>query len=105
MRPRLVPVRHLSLDLAKPINGWEADLLERGVEIVEDDLGQQGVSTCQESEHRSRLASRWIQSVGDGLFRGEEAVVHVMGRDRGRGTPPSITRLLDAETAVKHLPG
>jgi hypothetical protein len=49
VRPRLVPVRHLSLDLAKPINGWEAAWLERGVEIVEDDLGQQSVSTCQET--------------------------------------------------------
>ena len=45
----LVPVRHLSLDLAEPINGWEPVLLERGVEIVEDDPGQQGVSTRQET--------------------------------------------------------
>jgi hypothetical protein len=36
----LVPVRHLSLDLAEPINGWESALLERRVEIVEDDLGR-----------------------------------------------------------------
>lgn len=36
----LVPVSHLALDLAEPIAGWEADLLERGVEILEDDLGR-----------------------------------------------------------------
>jgi hypothetical protein len=36
----LVPVRHLSLDLTEPINGWEPALLERGVEIVVDDLGR-----------------------------------------------------------------
>jgi hypothetical protein len=36
----LIPVRHLSLDLTEPINGWELALLERGVEIVDDDLGR-----------------------------------------------------------------
>jgi hypothetical protein len=36
----LIPVRHLSLDLNEPINGWEPALLERGVEIVDDDLGR-----------------------------------------------------------------
>jgi hypothetical protein len=36
----LIPVTHLSLDLAEPINGWEPALLERGLEIVEDNLGR-----------------------------------------------------------------
>jgi hypothetical protein len=36
----LVPVRHLSLDLNEPINGWEPALLERGAEILDDDLGR-----------------------------------------------------------------
>ena len=36
----LIPIRHLSLDLAEPINGWEMALLQRGVEIVDDDLGR-----------------------------------------------------------------
>lgn len=36
----MIPVTHLSLDLAEPINGWAPALLERGVEIVEDDLGR-----------------------------------------------------------------
>jgi hypothetical protein len=36
----LIPVTHLSLDLDEPIDGWESALLERGVPIVEDDLGR-----------------------------------------------------------------
>jgi hypothetical protein len=36
----LIPVTHLSLDLDEPIDGWTPVLLERGVEIAEDDLGR-----------------------------------------------------------------
>lgn len=60
----LVPVRHLLLDLAEPINGWESALLERRVEIVEDDLGRPcvrrevlGDLLRQEREHLARIAA------------------------------------------------
>jgi len=38
--PELIPIRHLSLDLDEPVNGWTQALLERGVEIIDDDLGR-----------------------------------------------------------------
>jgi hypothetical protein len=40
---RLVPVAHLALDVDEPLAGWPATLAERGVELVEDDLGRASV--------------------------------------------------------------
>lgn len=36
----LIPITHLSLDVTEPVAGWELDLFERGVEIVDDDFGR-----------------------------------------------------------------
>jgi hypothetical protein len=36
----LIPISHLRLDLAEPISGWASALLERGLEILVDDLGR-----------------------------------------------------------------
>jgi hypothetical protein len=56
----LVPVSHLELDLAAPVDGWLAELERRGVEIVEDDIGRQAVARDVArmliSEHRENLA-------------------------------------------------
>jgi len=41
---RLVPISVLGLDLAQPISGWEQMLADRGVEVVEDDLGRASIS-------------------------------------------------------------
>jgi hypothetical protein len=40
---RTVPISHLSLDASEPVAGWLAFFAERGVELVEDDLGRAGV--------------------------------------------------------------
>ena len=40
---KTVPVSHLSLDLPEPVAGWDRVLAERGVEVVEDDLGRPAI--------------------------------------------------------------
>ena len=40
----LIPISHLSLDLSEPIVGWAASLSERGIELLEDDIGRKAIS-------------------------------------------------------------
>lgn len=40
---RFIPITHLGQDVAEPIVGWTAFFAERGVEVVEDDLGRASV--------------------------------------------------------------
>jgi hypothetical protein len=38
-----IPVSHLGLDVDEPMSGWLVFFAERGVEVVEDDLGRPSV--------------------------------------------------------------
>ena len=56
----LIPISHLSLDLGEPIVGWAASLSERGIELLEDDIGRKAISREDArtlmAEHREREA-------------------------------------------------
>ena len=51
----LIPISHLSLDLSEPIVGWEASLSERGIELLEDDIGRKAISR---EDARTLMAER-----------------------------------------------
>jgi hypothetical protein len=60
----LIPITHLSIDVTEPIAGWALALLERGVEIVDDDLGRPcvrrevlGDLLAEERERLARIAA------------------------------------------------
>lgn len=74
--------------------------------------GLQGLASTQSTNetmgHRLRFLSkisRWDTNSDCEASYGLSRRVKDGKGDRGPGTPPSVTRLLDAETAVKHLPG
>jgi hypothetical protein len=95
----LIPVRHLSLDVTEPIAGWELDLLERGVEIVDDDLGRPcvhrqvlGDLLREEREHLAKIAAEGaavaVVPVPAGLpaLEGGSAMASIMANDPGYQT-------------------
>jgi len=51
----LIPISHLSLDLSEPIVGWAAALSERGIELLEDDIGRKAISR---EDARTLMAER-----------------------------------------------
>jgi hypothetical protein len=55
-----IPLSHLGLDLEPPLDGWSVFLRDRGVEVVEDDLGRPSVPRHVLAElvveHREREA-------------------------------------------------
>jgi hypothetical protein len=99
----LIPVRHLSLDLDEPLSGWELALLERGVEILEDDLGRPcvrrkvlGELLREERERLARIeaesAARVAAAVaplpgGLPALEGGSAMESLMANDPGYRSP------------------
>jgi hypothetical protein len=58
----LIAISILSLDLSEPIVGWEASLSERGIELLEDDIGRKAISRedartlmAESREHEARV--------------------------------------------------
>jgi hypothetical protein len=63
-----VPLSHLGLDIDEPMSGWLAFFAERGVELVEDDLGRASVPRqvlgellAERREREARLAEEWAE--------------------------------------------
>jgi hypothetical protein len=99
----LIPVRHLSLDLTEPINGWELALLERGVELLDDDLGRPcvrrevlGDLLREERERLARIAvegaaraAAAVAPVPAGIpaLEGGSAMESLMANDPGYRSP------------------
>jgi len=100
----LIPVRHLSLDLDEPITGWESALLERGVEIVDDDLGRPcvrrealGDLLREERERLARIAAESAARAAaagppvpagiPAIENGGSALESLMANDPGYRTP------------------
>jgi hypothetical protein len=61
----LIPLSHLALDVDEPIEGWESFFVERGIEIVTDDVGRRSVSRevlaellAEQREHEARVFDR-----------------------------------------------
>jgi hypothetical protein len=65
-----VPLSHLGLDIDEPMSGWPAFFAERGVELVQDDLGRTSVRRevlgellADRREREARLAEEQAEKV------------------------------------------
>ena len=67
----MIPISHLSLDIDRPISGWPAFFAERGIEVLENDLGRSAVRReifgellTERRERETRLAAEQARKVG-----------------------------------------
>jgi hypothetical protein len=98
---RTDPAPHLSLDLSEPVNGWELALSERGVEIIDDDLGRScvhrevlGDLLREERERLARIEAEGAAAVAAPLPSGIPALedgswplASIMAGDLGYKSP------------------
>ena len=98
---RTIPISHLSFDAAEPIGGWLSFFAERGIEVVEDDLGRPAVPRqilgellTERREREARLAAeqaRKAESLKPSLVGGGVPAVEGMDAHESMMAAPGYT--------------